>query len=354
MITIDHLFSLHGGSAGLDAPSPCAEVTVTESAPSLSVVIPCYNHAAVLLEALASIDAQRWDDLEVIVVDDGSTDNTLAVLSRLADKKTRVISQANAGPAAARNRGIAEARGEWIAFLDADDRWAVGKLDLQMEIIRQRPSAGFCYADFCFQCLDGKERAWRSNPQQLPPLLELLLGNAFATPTLMVRRTCLERAGLFDVDMRTGEDWDLWLRLSANCEGAYVPTPLAFIRVAGAPGKYSLEMVEAATFRALTRLFNDATTTQRWPVLSVLRSKIYSWHCCVLAKSYGRQRRWCDSLRLVWKAVTSHPVALRFLTARGERAMQLARWQVANAYAKSDERHREQPGACACCESHRS
>ncbi len=126
--------------------------------PLVSVIVPCYNAARFLPEALATIRAQRYEPLEILVVDDGSTDNTPDVVSGFGSE-VRYLRKPNGGPASARNLGLREARGEWIAFLDADDQWPEGKLELQAGRLRDRSVARRSHRPHSVHC----HSRWRNS-----------------------------------------------------------------------------------------------------------------------------------------------------------------------------------------------
>lgn len=265
------------------------EAFAFEERPPVSVVIPAYNNAGVLAQAVASVRSQQWSDMEIIVVDDGSTDDTPLVLEAISGPDLLVIPQANAGPAAARNAGIHEARNEWIAFLDADDEWLPGKLAAQFEAIAANPGARFSYTDSLVLCADGREHLSRVRKFDGPLILELIWGNMFATPTLLVHRACFEKVGVFDTVLRTGEDWDMWLRLAVFYEAVYVPKPLVLVHRGVAPRKYPVELLEICTRRVVERLYSSEHTLKRYPELNDRRRLVYSRHDTVIAKSYFRQ-----------------------------------------------------------------
>ncbi len=273
--------------------------------PSVSVVIPTLNCAATLPDAIASVRSQRWPDLEIIVVDDGSIDDTGRVLEELAGPELRVIRQGNAGPAAARNTGIEAARGEWIAFLDADDLWLPGKLCDQFDELHRYPSASFSYSDVLLRFPDGSHSELKCRKLELPLLLELIWGNLFGTPTVLVRRDCFETVGFFDTSLRTGEDWDMWLRLAACYEVAYLPRPLTLVRRSAQPGKYSLDLLESCTHRVVERLFSSPEALRRYPKLLGLRRSVSAWHDTVIAKSNLYHGRWFQGGKLTLRALRS-------------------------------------------------
>jgi len=283
----------------------------------VSVVIPTYNLAQFLPEAVESVRAQGWPDFEIIVVDDGSTDDTGRVLERLArDREVRCFRQENAGAASARNRGIGEARKAWVAFLDADDFWNAGKLAAQFEALGRKPSARFSYTDERLRFEDGTEADRASRARTGPLLPQLLVGNIFATPTALVRRDCFDAVGLFDTRLRTGEDWDMWMRLAAHFESVRVAQPLTTVRAASRV-KFSLEVMERCTLLVLERLFACPHVAREWPEVHAKRGAVYAWHYAVLARTYLRWRRPADFCRLAYRALRAHPTGLRYLARAG-------------------------------------
>lgn len=281
--------------------------------PLISVIIPTYNLATHLAEAVASVHAQDWTNLEIIVVDDGSTDDTATVLDALTEAgDLRWFRQNNAGAAAARNRGIQEAKGEWIAFLDADDLWLPGKLAAQFQRLEQNPEAVFSYTDVRLRSESNSERDLECGTDGQPLLLRLLAGNLFATPTVIVKRERLEEIGLFDTALRTGEDWDMWLRLACHFAHVRVPKPLVVIRESSR-SKFPVSTIERCTLRVLERLFACPRVSRDWPQVASKRPLIYAWHYSVLSKSYFRQGHLADFGRFAYRALRSHPTALRYL-----------------------------------------
>jgi glycosyltransferase involved in cell wall biosynthesis len=284
----------------------------------VSVVIPTYNLAHFLPDAVESVRAQVWPDLEIIVVDDGSTDDTGRLLERLSrDGDVRCFRQENAGASSARNRGIREATKEWVAFLDADDFWLEGKLAEQFEALEEKPSARFSYTGERLRFEGGAESDRASRATDAPLLPQMLVGNIFATPTMLVRRDCFDAVGLFDERLRTGEDWDMWMRLAAHFDSARVSRPLTTVR-AVSHMKFPVEVMERCTLLVLERLFACPHVAREWPAIRGKRDAVYAWHYSVLARTYLYWRRPADFCRLAYRAVRSHRSALRYLArARG-------------------------------------
>jgi glycosyltransferase involved in cell wall biosynthesis len=200
---------------------------------TVSVVIPLYNKAAYIHRALESVLAQAFADFELIVIDDGSTDGSADAVRRHTDPRIRLISQENAGVGAARNRGMAEAKSGWVAFLDADDEWLPGFLAKIVELIGEHPEAGlvgtaYRYSDAPGPCPGAKALVSQG-------FCEGLLRNYFAvapvgipfcSSSACVRKQAFQAAGGFS-EVWGGEDPDLWLRLAVQYPMAYSPDVLA-------------------------------------------------------------------------------------------------------------------------------
>lgn len=207
--------------------------------PLISVVIPAYNAEAFIGEALESVMAQSYRPLEVIVVDDGSTDNTGGVVEQFAGKaaaefEVRYVRQQNGGPSRARNAGIKAAQGEFIALLDADDQWCQSKLQLQMELFERNESIDlvFCNVRFirngkpCGVMFgdDGSATSFKhDHGVVLDPVAGLLKENFVNTSAVVARRKCFEVGFFFNENRKYAEDWELWLKIAARFTLGYVP-----------------------------------------------------------------------------------------------------------------------------------
>lgn len=228
--------------------------------PAVSVIIPAFNRAGSVAGAVASVTGQDFTDIEVILVDDASTDGTLAVLEALvaADPRLRLLRHdRNQGAAAARNSGIAAARGALIAFQDSDDLWLPEKLRLQVAALAADPAA---VAAYCAMAVENPEAVGGQAGQVVPDPAQhpragnlhsaLLRGSFISTQTLVVRRAALDRIGGFDPAMPALEDWDFALRLAALGPIAMVDRPLVRQRYSGNSLTLSLEK-RLAGFRAI-------------------------------------------------------------------------------------------------------
>ncbi len=192
----------------------------------ISIVIPTYNRGWVLKEAIDSVLMQDYPDFEVIVVDDGSTDDTPNIL-KACGPRISVFRQQNRGVSAARNRGVREASGSLIAFLDSDDLWMPGKLSVQAEFFRSRPDALICQTEEIWvrngRRVNPKVRHKKPSGDIFEPSLELCLVSPSAA---MLRRSLLEEMGGFDESLPACEDYDLWLRIGCRYPVYLIDTPL--------------------------------------------------------------------------------------------------------------------------------
>jgi glycosyltransferase involved in cell wall biosynthesis len=190
----------------------------------ISVVIPNYNYAKYVGEAIQSVLDQTWSNREVVVVDDGSTDNSVEVIQGFGDQ-VRLVQQENQHLSAARNTGIRTARGEWIAFLDSDDLWHPRKLELQVTALRNHPDWAYVGGDVLeeeeYPDFDGKSIRTEESTLQ-----DFLAYTPMSGSVALVKRECFDKVGMFDPDLRSSEDLDMWLRLATNYRGGRVIAPL--------------------------------------------------------------------------------------------------------------------------------
>ena len=209
--------------------------------PLVSVVIPAYNCERFIGDALDSVFSQKYPSLEVIVVDDGSTDDTCRVVARYGET-VRLIRQRNAGAAVARNAGIARARGEYVALLDSDDLWLPGKLRLQIDHLERSRDVAMCCTrwDLLYPDAAGNYpvvNASAPESARLDPAwsgwiyCQLLLDCEVWTSTVVMRRELAGRVGGFDPELRRGQDYDYWLRASQLTKIDRLDAPLALYRM---------------------------------------------------------------------------------------------------------------------------
>ena len=195
----------------------------------VSVIVPVYNRERLVGKTLESILGQTYTDVEIVAVNDGSTDGSLAVLMEHAGRnrgRITVIDQPNAGQVKAKNRGISAARGRYIAFLDSDDTWEKEKLSLQMPLFRGNVGLVYCGINE----IDGQGHVTRTVPPE-PGVRgdvyrHLLIKNRMTGGAVVVTRESLDEVGLFDESLRAAENWDLWIRISRRFMVDFVDRPL--------------------------------------------------------------------------------------------------------------------------------
>jgi glycosyltransferase involved in cell wall biosynthesis len=208
--------------------------TAKEKTSSVSVVIPAYNSAPYIARTLETVLQQSYRPYEIIVVDDGSTDDTPNVLKKYRDRII-YIHQDNAGEPAARNTGIRHARGEFIAFLDADDLWLPDKLEVQMDYFEQHPEVALVYSDMKLFTETGiihesvKEWLGMSLPSGYV-FPQLFAETLFGSGTVVFRKTCVEQVGFFDESFLVGSDYEMWLRMARRFRFGCVDKPLLMYR----------------------------------------------------------------------------------------------------------------------------
>ncbi len=205
-----------------------------DDSPLVSAIVATYNRADLVAQTLDSILAQSYPNLEVIVVDDGSTDGTGEMIRERYGDRVRYFRQDNAGPSAARNRGIEHARGEYVAFLDDDDLWLPTKIEQQVAVLERAPDSAVCYTRCGVLTSDGRqtEEIYAvSDEGRSGNVFELVLRRAvMLLQTVMVRREALDEVGLFDQALDISEDTDLFLRLTLRYPAVYLRETLALLR----------------------------------------------------------------------------------------------------------------------------
>ncbi|MDD5136952.1 MAG: glycosyltransferase [Candidatus Omnitrophica bacterium] len=201
--------------------------------PTVSVNIPCYNSAPHIRETIASVLGQTLKDLEVIVVDDGSTDDTGKIVASFNDARIKYHYQANKGLSNARNKAIGMSGGEYIAFLDHDDVWVPTKLEKQVSLLNSHPEVAFAYSNYFWLFPNGRQKLVLKGEQPRGNVLESFLGDyPIGILTAMVRRQTIGSLGLyFDEGVTVCEDYDFFVRLAYAAQAGYIAEPLAFYRI---------------------------------------------------------------------------------------------------------------------------
>jgi glycosyltransferase involved in cell wall biosynthesis len=235
--------------------------------PTVSIIIPAYNQSQYLGDAIRSALGQTRTDHEVIVVDDGSTDETTAVCRTFTDPRVHYVWQANRGLSAARNTGILQARGEFLSFLDSDDQFLPNKLNLLLSAFEQDGDLGLVAGQAVLIDRQGR-RLGEVYDRSLPAdPTDLLLGNPLHVGSVLLRRDWQARVGPFDESLRSYEDWDLWLRLAlAGCPMGWVAKPVSLYRFHQDQMTRIGAQMTTATFAVLDKRFQDPAMPESWRV----------------------------------------------------------------------------------------
>jgi glycosyltransferase involved in cell wall biosynthesis len=259
--------------------------------PDISVVIPTRDRRQLLRLALISVLSQNDIDIEVIVVDDASADDTAATVSAFADRRLRIVRQASpGGVSTARNRGIAEASGGWVAFLDDDDLWAPDKLALQLE------AAARCSRTWVYTGDVNVDDDLRVLTASAPPTPEQVMERLprynpvpSGASNVLVRADALAEAGPFDAGLRRTEDWDMWIRVARTGPPAFVPRPLVAYRFhsANVAAETTAIIEEAERLAARHRIPVDRAAMQRRAAWISLRANDRRRAICHYARAFA-------------------------------------------------------------------
>jgi glycosyltransferase involved in cell wall biosynthesis len=255
----------------------------TNKKPLVSVIIPTYNRGWIIKEAIDSVLAQDFIDFELIVVDDGSTDNTSEILHSYWED-INVIRQSNQGVSAARNRGLSEASGRFIAFLDSDDLWLSKKLSSQVDFFNSNPDALICQT----------EEIWIRNGVRVNPkkrhkkpwgmIFEPSLALCLVSPSaVMIRRSLFDEIGVFDETLPACEDYDLWLRISCRYPVFLIDMPLIIKRGGHSDQLSASSGLDKSRIKAIKKIIesNLLSKTQYKAAVKTIKEKctIYASGC---------------------------------------------------------------------------
>ena len=280
----------------------------------VSVVIPTRDNLSDLPKALASVQAQRIDALEIIVADDGSSDGTFEFLDAVkkTEPRLRIIETGGKGPANARNNAMGMARSPLIAFLDSDDIWYPGKLKRQLAYLEGRPDVGFSFTDYLHvdpegnshgTCFEYWHPIYGNRPPQGYDVIEnaeadILSCNVVGTSTVVARAERIEAIGGFSTALRSSEDWDLWLRLARNAPVAC--TSIVTTSYLMRPGSESMRRLDRLT--AMAEIIDGYRSREEPLIRTAIRkaeSRIHAGRADI-ARMEGRY----------WNAVTGELMAL--------------------------------------------
>jgi len=276
--------------------------------PLISVIIPAYNAAGTIKATVESVLKQTLTDFEIVLINDGSKDNTLEVLNQIQDYRLKVFSYTNSGPQKSRNRGIAIATGEYVAFLDADDLWTPDKLADQYQALQSHPEAAVAYSWTNFVEPDGKLFRRGSYISATGDVYARLLLVDFieSGSNPLILKQAIETVGFLDESLLGGQDWDLWLRLAARYHFAVVPKAQILHKVI--PGSWSsnVERQEKGFRQVLSKAFSNPSPK----ILTLRKDIIANRYKCLTVDALQRgiaRRRGLTAARFFCIAISHDP-----------------------------------------------
>jgi len=276
--------------------------------PTVSVIIPTYNRAHLIGRSIQSVLNQTYQDFELIIVDDGSTDNTEEVIKKFQehDKRTKYIKHnKNKGGSAARNTGIKNAKGKYIAFLDSDDEWLIGKLKRQMKFIKNSSSeVGVFYTGFIYKNVLNRDTWKKYIPSKRGWIFEdILTENCVGTTsTVLIKSRCFEKAGLFNENLPSCQDWEMWIRIAKEYQFDFIEDPL--VRYYIHKSRISTDL--KAKINGIMIIINEFSGE------FISRKNIYSQHHFNIGNLYCQMGNMKKGRELFLKAIKLYPFNLNY------------------------------------------
>lgn len=233
----------------------------------ISVIIPAYNAEKTILATIKSVVSQTYKNFEIVVINDGSTDNTVSVVSTVSDPRIKILSFENSGLPTARNRGIDHSSGELLSFLDADDLWTHEKLEKQFNAIQKNKGIGVVYSwtrfiDEANQVMfsgSGLNEVFEGNIY-----CEMLQGNFIRSGSnILMRKSLINEVGYFDPDLKSVEDWDYYIRLAAVTKFSYVPEYQILYRKSNTSMTTNVGKMEFFSLLVINRAYDNAPSSKQ-------------------------------------------------------------------------------------------
>lgn len=283
----------------------------------ISVVIPVYNGERTIEETIASVLAQTFTDFELIIINDGSQDNTVEIIQQIiketADPRIKLYSYNNGGLAASRNRGIDKSQGEYISFLDADDLWTKDKLASQYQALQAHPQAAVAYSG-----TDWIDEAGNFLKHSSPPSLSgdiygvLLLSNIVGSGSnALIKKGVLSITGGFDESLKASEDWDFLIRLAAKYQFIRIDTPQILYRQSPNSMSSKLSYQEQETMKVIRKSFRQAPPHLQY-LKRISLSNTYIYLSYKSTEGLPSYQQGLKGLELFFKLLVNYPPILRY------------------------------------------
>ena len=279
----------------------------------ISVIVPVFNGELTIQETINSILNQTFENIEVIISNDGSTDSTLEIVSNISDSRIKILSYPNAGVSASRNRGIYQAKGEYISFMDADDLWTPDKLELQWQALQDNPQAAVAYSwtdyiDESSKFLKSGRRI-KVNGDAFSKLLVTNFLENGSNP--LISKKALEKVGGFDELLPVAEDKDMWLRLAANYEFVCVEKPQILYRSSMNSLSSNLKNMEATSLKVIERAFSNPKAEKLQHLKKQSLSHLYQYLTFKAIEAPPKQRQTLTAIYFWWNCIKNNPAMLK-------------------------------------------
>lgn len=280
---------------------------------SISVIIPVFNGEKTIEETINSILNQSFKDIEIIIINDGSTDATLEIIKNISDTRIKIFSYANAGLSASRNRGISQAIGEYISFIDADDLWTPDKLECQWQALQENPQAAVAYSWTNYIDESSKfiksGRKIKANGDIFTKLLQINFLENGSNP--LIRQKALEKVGGFDESLAAAEDKDMWLRLAANYEFICIEKPQILYRISTNSMSTNLKRQETASLQVIERAFNYPKAEKLQHLKKQSISQLYQYLTFKAIEAPPKKRQTLTAIYFWWNWIKNNPTVLK-------------------------------------------
>ncbi|WP_460205219.1 glycosyltransferase [Scytonema sp. NUACC21] len=277
----------------------------------ISVVIPAYNAEKTIRETIESVLNQTYSNLEVLVINDGSQDSTLNILSSIKDPRLKIYSYPNGGIPTSRNRGIEKASGEYISFIDSDDLWTPDKLEAQFKALQANPQAAVAYSWVNYITQSGnffrQGNYITANGNAYKQLLVQNFLENGSNP--LIRKQAFAEVGNFDTEIPGIEDWDMWLRLAFRYDFVAVPSPQILYRMSVNSMSTKIVKMEASCLKFLDKAYSQAPTSLQHLKKEAL-SKFYHYLSCKALEAPSERRNAFIAARCFWNAIKYDPSML--------------------------------------------
>ncbi|HEY9850634.1 MAG TPA: glycosyltransferase [Leptolyngbyaceae cyanobacterium] len=280
--------------------------------PTISVIIPVYNGEKTIRETIESVLNQTFTDFELIVIDDGSQDKTVEIVSSIRDERLKIFSYPNSGVSISRNRGISHVSGEYISFIDADDLWTEDKLELQLKALKENSQAAVAYS--WTKCIDESGNFSRRGSHIS------VTGDVYAKLLLidfiengsnpLIRKQALTEVGEFDASVTPSEDRDMWLRLAAKYHFVAVPSPQILYRQSDNSASANIAKQKVASLKVIEKAFERTPASLQY-LKRYSVGNIYKGLTFKALEGNPHPKQGLIAARLLWISVKNDPNLLK-------------------------------------------